>query len=188
MLLCGASFLLQGFLLCSVLEFWSMRTTLMSFTLLNNSWRWPFLYIIFTAFMSRNLTLRLTVAPASRHTRANVLSVGTARHFNWPDCGQAARYLPTMSFWPPHSHLASVRSNGRRNLSNTSVRKCMGCTWNNGPVGEPWTAAPALGPKWTASEPGLRRMIWRAPRSPESDPFQPLFFGFLLGDGKPQCA
>ena len=87
-------------------------------------------------FMSRNLTLRVTVAPASRHTRANVLSVGTARLFNLPDCGQAARCLPKISFWPPHSHLASVRISGSRNLSNTSVRNCNGCTWNSGPVGE----------------------------------------------------
>ena len=52
--------------------------------------------------MSRNLTLRVTVAPASRHTRANILSVGTARLSNLPDCGQAARCLPKISFWPPH--------------------------------------------------------------------------------------
>ena len=87
--------------------------------------------------MSRSLTLRVTVAPASRHTRANVLSVGMARLFNRPERGQAARCLPKMSF----SHLASVKSNGRRNLSNMSVQKCMGCTWNSGPVGEPWKTA-----------------------------------------------
>ena len=106
-------------------------------------------------FVSSSLTLRVNVAPASRHTRAKVLSVGTARLFNLPECGQAARCLPKMSFWPPHSHLASVKSNGRHNLSNTSVRKCMGCTWNSGPVGEPWKTAP----NGTASEPGRRRMI-----------------------------
>ena len=79
-------------------------------------------------FMSRNLTLRVTVAPASLHTRANVLSVGKARLFNLPDCGQAARCLPKISFWPPHSHLASVKISGSRNLSYTSVRNCNGCT------------------------------------------------------------
>ena len=112
-------------------------------------------------FMSRNFTLRVTVAPASRHTRANVLSVGTARLFNPPECGQTARCLPKMSFWPPHSHLASVKSNGKRKFHSTSVRKCMGCTWNSGPVGEPWKTAPTPGPlgqSGTASEPGRWRM------------------------------
>ena len=36
--------------------------------------------------MFLSLTLRVTVAPASRHTRANVLSVETARLFNRPEC------------------------------------------------------------------------------------------------------
>ena len=70
-------------------------------------------------FISRNLTLRLTVAPASRQTRAKMI------------CGnrsplQPARprtrrsvpaFFPNKSFWPPHSNVASVRRRGRRRRS-----------------------------------------------------------------------
>ena len=39
-------------------------------------------------FVSRSCTLRVTVAPASPHSRAKVLSVGTARRFNLPERAQ----------------------------------------------------------------------------------------------------
>ena len=77
-------------------------------------------------FTSWSFTLRMTVAPASRHTLAKVLSVGSARHFNLPDRGHAAPRLPKMSFWKPHSHLASVRSRGRRNRSDHECAETAG--------------------------------------------------------------
>ena len=48
--------------------------------------------------ISRNLTLRLTVAPASRQTQAKMISVGTARRFNLPDRGHAVLCLPFFFF------------------------------------------------------------------------------------------
>ena len=86
--------------------------------------------------------------PASRQTWAKVISVATARRFNLPDRGHAAQCLPNRSFWPPHSHVASVRRRGSRKRSRTKVRKKRGCTWNSSPVGAPWSTAPAPGPEW----------------------------------------
>ena len=63
----------------------------------------------------------------SKHL-AMVLSVGTVRRFKLLDGGHAA--LPKMSFWPPRSHLTSVRSNGRRNRSDTRVRDGCAPQWN----------------------------------------------------------
>ena len=41
-------------------------------------------------FMSRSFTMHLTEAPASQHTRANVLSVGIALVWSLPDGRHAA--------------------------------------------------------------------------------------------------
>ena len=47
-----------------------------------------------STFMSLNLEFKRTNAPASRHTLARVLSVGTALVRNLPDRGHGARCLP----------------------------------------------------------------------------------------------
>ena len=56
------------------------------------------------AFVSRSLALGLTVAPASRHTLANVRSGPAARTRSRPDLGHAALCLPNTCFrirnWP----------------------------------------------------------------------------------------
>ena len=57
-------------------------------------------------FMSRNLAFSLTVAPASRHTRASVRSVGSARERRRPERGHAALCCPRQSRAPPQTHLA----------------------------------------------------------------------------------
>ena len=97
--------------------------------------------------MSRSLALYLTVAPASRQTRARVRSVGTARDRNLPDRGQAARCCPLASRTAVHSHLASVIDNGSRKRSRMVVRKRCGFTVNSGEVGDPQRTKLAHGPE-----------------------------------------
>ena len=110
----------------------------------------------------------MTVAPASRHTRANVLSVGTARLFNWPDCGQAARCLPKKSFWPR----TRMWPRSRAMEGVTSPTRVSGSAWVALGILALWAnrrePLQPLGQSGTAREPGLRRMIWRVLRSPES--------------------
>ena len=112
-------------------------------------------------FMSHTFTLARTVAPASRHTLARVLSVGIARLFTRPDRAQAALWRPTRSI-APHSHRASVVCDGRRSLSSNNVRKNPGCSWNSSWVGEPWTTSPLRGSQCE------RKTTGQAPLSPES--------------------
>ena len=99
-------------------------------------------------FISRNFVLHRTVAPASLHTLAKVLSGPPARIRNLPEWGHAARCLPNTSNMLPHSHLDSVMSNGSRNLSKTRARKSCGSTLYSSPVGAPWKTALEPGPEW----------------------------------------
>ena len=55
-------------------------------------------------FMSLSMVLNRTVAPASRHTRAKLRSVGQALVRSLPDLPQAALCLPSVSKGVPHSH------------------------------------------------------------------------------------
>ena len=66
------------------------------------------------------LGVRLTVTPASRHTRARVRWVGTTLERRRPERGHAARCWPRKSREPPHSHLASVIDSGGQSLSRTN--------------------------------------------------------------------
>ena len=88
-------------------------------------------------FMSRSFAFNLTVAPASRHTRARVRSVGSALERRRPERGHAARCCPRQSRGAPHTHLASVIERGKRNLSRTNVRNTRGFTRNSAAVGDP---------------------------------------------------
>ena len=99
-------------------------------------------------FISRNFMLHRTVAPASLHTLAKVLSGPLARIRNLPEWGHAARCLPNTSNMLPHSHLDSVMSNGSRNLSKIRARKSCGSTLYSSPVGAPWKTTLKPGPEW----------------------------------------
>ena len=99
-------------------------------------------------FMSLSMVLNWTVAPASRHTRAKLLSVGQALVRSLPDLPQAALCLPSVSKGAPHSHRASTTCSGRRSRSNTKVRKSCGQTTNSGPVGAPMSTSLEPGPEW----------------------------------------
>ena len=70
---------------------------------------------------------RLTANPAK------VISVGTARRFNLTNRGHAALCLPNKSFWPPHSHVASVKmvaiDRGSPYL-HTTTRELQTCTFD----------------------------------------------------------
>ena len=73
-------------------------------------------------FMSRNLAFRLTVEPASRHTRARVCSVGTALE-------RRRRCWSRKSREPPHSHLASVINSGNRTCGTTTASRGTQLKW-----------------------------------------------------------
>ena len=96
--------------------------------------------------MSRNIALKRTVAPASRHTRARVRSGACALDFNLPDRGHAARCRPGTSKGDPHSQWASDTWRGE--LRVTPRRK--------------------LGQNEIASEPGQQGTTEQVPTSPES--------------------
>ena len=99
-------------------------------------------------FISRNLALHRTVAPASRHTRASVFSVAVIRLLNLPDLPQIALCLPHRSNLAPHSQCASVTCCGRRSLSRISVRKNKeGWIWNSGAARHPQKTSPDPPPK-----------------------------------------
>ena len=108
-------------------------------------------------FMSRTFTLARTVAPASRHTLARVLSRhrstlhSTGSCTSWP--------VPTRSSLAPHSHRASVVCDRRRFCD---VRKDPGCSWNSSWVGEPWNTSPLRGPQCE------RKTTGQSALSPES--------------------
>ena len=120
-----------------------------------------------TTFMSLNLTFTRTVAPASQHTRARMRSGAVALLRSRPERGHAARCRPSGSKRAPHSQLASVTWSGRRNLSNVKTRKTSGSKRNSGPVGQPRSTAPALGPEyermwaWSAADDCARTTLFR---------------------------
>ena len=86
-------------------------------------------------FRSQSFVLQRTVAPASRQTQENVLSVGVALIRRRPERGHAARCLPRESNLVPQTHATSEICRGSRNLSRTNVRKTTGCNLNSRPVG-----------------------------------------------------
>ena len=88
--------------------------------------RWS---VVWTAtFMSCSRQLHLTMAPASRHTRAMVCSVGKALERNLPDLGHAPLCRPSLSNGDPHSQRDSVTWIGNLILSRRRVRNNTGCT------------------------------------------------------------
>ena len=70
-------------------------------------------------FISRNLTFRLTVAPASRQIRAIVLQPARL----WTCCTMSSQQVVLS-----HSHIASVRRSRRRSRSKINVWNRIGCT------------------------------------------------------------
>ena len=87
-------------------------------------------------FMSRSRQLNRTLAPASRRTRARVLSGATALVLNCPECGQAALCHPLLSTQSPHSHQLSVTAKGNLSFSRIKVRYGAASTLNSGLVGK----------------------------------------------------
>ena len=99
-------------------------------------------------FMSCKNALNLTLAPASRHTRANMRSVGEARFRNLPVWGQAALWRPDGSrraLQPEHT--ASSMGRGSWSLSRSNTRNKCGAMTYSGEVGARAKAAPALWPE-----------------------------------------
>ena len=88
-------------------------------------------------FMSRSFTSRRTAAPTSRHTLANVRSVGSALVFKRPERGQAALRGPTRS---------SIEPREAQPLQEQSSEN-LGCASNSLFVGEPPNTSPAPGPE-----------------------------------------
>ena len=81
-------------------------------------------------FMSLNLTLDRTTAPASRHTRAKVRSAGTALLFKRPERGHGGDPIGSAV---PHKQRASVTWIGSLNLQRQHA-ECLGLAgywWDN---------------------------------------------------------
>ena len=92
--------------------------------------------------MSHGRQLHLTMAPASRHTRAMVRSVGRALERNLPDLGRTPLCRPSLSNGDPHSQRDSVTWVGNLILSRRRVWNKSGC------------APPELGTRGGGTGPG----------------------------------
>ena len=114
-------------------------------------------------FMSVSKVLKRTVAPASQHRRAKLLSVGQALVQSLPELPHAALCLPSVSSGGPHPHRASTTQSGGRSRSNTRVRKSCGLTTNSGPVNASLEPGPEWDRKWawSAAHDWRRTMVSR---------------------------
>ena len=72
---------------------------------------------------SRSRTLRATVAPASRQTRAAARSRGPPLARRTPDRGHAARWSPKRSCSCRQRQRAEVKGRGRRSRRRSNTRK-----------------------------------------------------------------